>query len=138
MSYKTELRGLLETMERFQEAQELGLGDETVIAQAMEGTRKRIQRLIDTTCPDCWGRGWVYRKGSGEPDDPPDEYECELCQGTGQIDRRWASANRCLMYCQDCGKWLEVAQFPYEPYDLLCVHCWHRAIRQENKEGALV
>ena len=130
MTYATELRGLLGTMEHFQRAQELGLGNQTTVAQVLEGTRKRIQRLIDTTCPDCFGRGWVYRAGSGEPDDPPDEVECDLCQGTGETDPRWARANKVMMYCQDCGKWLEVAQFPYEPYDLLCVHCWHEAIRE--------
>jgi RecJ-like exonuclease len=123
-------RSLLDTMEHLQEAQDSGLGDRSTLSLAMEGVGERLREALQSICPICHGTGKVHCPGTWEQDDPADDVDCELCRGTGQIDPRWAKAIKIEMYCGDCGKWLEVAEAPDEGYDLLCIHCWHIAMRE--------
>jgi hypothetical protein len=133
-----DVRELLGTMEQLQTTMDLGLGDRPTLLAALAGTQKRLQIILDTTCPECQGHGWRYRAGSGEPDDPPDEVQCELCQGTGQLDPRWAKATKGMMYCQGCGKWRQSAMGP-KTHDLLCIACWHReCMSEKTSEFAVV
>jgi DnaJ-class molecular chaperone len=124
-------RTLLDTMERLQEAQDSGLGDRSTISLAMEGVGERLRAALEGICPICHGTGKVDYPGTWEQDDPADDVDCELCRGTGQIDPRWAKAIKTEMYCGDCGKWHKVAEAPDNLYSLLCIHCWHRAVREK-------